>query len=35
MYKYFYKIGSTENIAEWRSKGLSNEVIKALNTLAL
>ena len=28
MYKYFKKIGSTESIAEWEYKGLSNEVIK-------
>ena len=35
MYKYFKKIGSTENISSWESKGLSNEVIKPPdNTLA-
>ena len=35
MYKYFKKIGNTDNISEWKSKGLSNEVIKRLdNTLA-
>ena len=27
MYKYFLKIGGTESIAEWESKGLFNEVI--------
>ena len=35
MYKYLLKIGSTESIAEWESKGLSNEVFKPLdNSLA-
>ena len=35
MYKYFKKIGSTENISSWESKGLSDEVIKPPNnTLA-
>ena len=29
MYRYFKKIGSTESIAKWESKGLSNEVIKS------
>ena len=34
-YKYFKKIVNTEHISEWRSKGLSNEVIKSPdNTLA-
>ena len=28
MYKYFKKIGSTESILSWKSKGLSNESIK-------
>ena len=28
MNKYFKKIGSTESISSWKSKGLSNEVIK-------
>ena len=28
MYKYFKAINSTENISEWKSKGLSNERIK-------
>ena len=31
MNKYFNKIGNTENISEWKSKGLPDEVIKALN----
>ena len=31
IYKYFKKIGSTESIAEWESKELSNEVIKPPN----
>ena len=31
MYKCFKTIGSTESIAEWESKGLSNEVIKPPN----
>ena len=35
MHKYFKRIGSTKNIAEWKSKGLSNEVIRPPdNTLA-
>ena len=28
MYKYFIKIGSTEHISKWKSKGLSSEIIK-------
>ena len=28
MYKYFIKIGNTEHISKWKSKGLSNEIIK-------
>ena len=28
MYKYFKKIGNTDHFSEWRSKGLSDEVIK-------
>ena len=28
MYKYFKKIGNTDNISSWESKGLFNEVIK-------
>ena len=28
MYKYFKKIGNADNISEWKSKGLSDEVIK-------
>ena len=35
MYKYFFKIGNTESISSWKSKGLSNEVIKPpYNSLA-
>ena len=32
MNKYFKKIGSTESISSWKSKGLSNEVIKPPST---
>ena len=32
MYKYFKKINNTEYIFEWKSKGLSNEVIKPPST---
>ena len=39
MNKYFKKIGNTESIAEWKSKGLCDEVIKpptaSNNSLAL
>ena len=28
MYEYLKKIGNTDNISSWKSKGLSNEVIK-------
>ena len=28
MYKYFYRIGNTDNNSEWKPKGLSNEVSK-------
>ena len=28
MYKYLKKISNTDNISEWKSKGLSDEVIK-------
>ena len=28
MYKYFKKIGDTENISEWKSKRLPDELIK-------
>ena len=28
MYKYFKKIGNTDYISMWKSKGLSDEVIK-------
>ena len=31
MHKYFKKIGSTKSIAEWKSKGLSDEIIKSSN----
>ena len=27
MYKYFKKIGNTDYISEWKSKGLSDEII--------
>ena len=30
--KYFKKIGNTESISSWKSKGLSNEVIKPPTT---
>ena len=30
MYKYFKKIGNTDHISSWKSKGLSNEIIKPL-----
>ena len=29
MYKYFIKIGNTEHISKWKSKGLSSEIIKS------
>ena len=32
MYKYFKKIGNTDNISEWKSNGLSDELIKPLST---
>ena len=31
MYKYIKKIGDTESISEWKSKGFSDEVIKSSN----
>ena len=31
MYQSFKKISSTKSIAEWKSKGLSDEVIKTSN----
>ena len=35
MYKYLKKIGNTDNISSWKSKGFSNEVIKPPdNTIA-
>ena len=32
MYKYFKKISTTDDISEWRSKGLSDEIIKPPTT---
>ena len=32
MYKYNKKIGNTESISSWESKGLSNEIIKLPTT---
>ena len=32
MYKYFKKIGNTGYISEWKSKGLSDEIIKPPST---
>ena len=34
MYKYFKKISNTDYISEWKSKGLSEEVIKPLSTIS-
>ena len=31
MHKYFKKIGNTEKISSWKSKGLFNEIIKPLD----
>ena len=31
MKKYFLKIGDTESVSKWKSKGLSNKSIKAPN----
>ena len=31
MYKYFKKIGDTESISEWKSKGLPDEIIEPPN----
>ena len=31
MYKYFWKIGDTKSISEWKSKGLSDEIVKPPN----
>ena len=28
MHRYFKKIGNTDNISDWKSKGVSDEVIK-------
>ena len=32
MYTCFKKFGNTDYISEWKSKGLSGEIIKPLNT---
>ena len=32
MYRYLKKIGNTECISEWKSKGLSDEIIKNATT---
>ena len=32
-YKRFKKIGSTDNISQWKSKGLYNEIIKTPNNV--
>ena len=32
MHKYFKKIGNTKRISLWKSKGLSDEIIKSPNT---
>ena len=32
MYRYFKKIGNTEHISSWKSKGLSDKIIKPVNT---
>ena len=32
MYKYFKTICDTDHVLEWKSKGLSNEIIKRLTT---
>ena len=32
MYKYFKKVGNTGHISEWKSKGLSDEIIKTPST---
>ena len=32
MYRYFKKIGNAEHISWWKSKGLSDEIIKSPNT---
>ena len=33
MYKYLKKISNTDNISEWKSKRLSNEVIEPLDNI--
>ena len=32
MYRYFKKTGTTDYISEWKSKGLSDEIIKPPST---
>ena len=32
MYRYFKRIGNTENISSWNSKGFSDEIIKPSTT---
>ena len=32
MYRYFNKTGNTDHISEWKSKGLSDEIINLLTT---
>ena len=32
MYKYFKKVSNTDHISEWKSKGISDEVIKRPTT---
>ena len=32
MYKYFKKIGNTDHYSAWKSKGLSDEIIKPPST---
>ena len=32
MYRYFEKIGNTERISSWKSRGLSDKIIKPPNT---
>ena len=35
MYRYFKKIGNTDHISEWKSKGLSDESINPLQHLII
>ena len=32
MYQYFKKIGNTEHVSSWKSKGLFDKIIKPVNT---